>query len=215
MFRGDTVELGRTLRRATTAARWGGRDRVRSEHLLIALAAGRGPVAEVLVACGVTTAALRPVLRDLPAAGAGAVADRELLGTLGIDIGELLTVDPGDVPPRRASRFGPDAAAAYAASLRLALARRERAHRPEHLALVLVTLDAGVRTVLARAGVDPDRVLRRVAAAFPPPPVNPVLRCERRLAGDHRRRAIVRRYQRTTGRVVIRGALTRELISRP
>ena len=45
--------------------------------------------------------------------------------------------------------LGLDAQAVYEASLRLALARREREHRPEHLALALVTLDPGAAWVLA------------------------------------------------------------------
>ena len=59
---------------------------------------------------------------------------------------------------RRCARLRPpiglDAQAVYAASLRLALARWERHHRPEHLALTLVALDPGAHWVLHAAGVD-------------------------------------------------------------
>jgi hypothetical protein len=53
--------------------------------------------------------------------------------------------------------LGSDVRAAYEASLRLALARRERQHRPEHLALALVALDPGIGWVLAAAGLIADR----------------------------------------------------------
>jgi hypothetical protein len=98
--------------------------------------------------------------------------------------------------------LGLDAQAAYAAALRLALARREREHRPEHLALALIALDPGVAWVLKTANVDRKAVLADLAATFPPPRHNPLLTAERRLALPARHRDLVRRYQRTTGRAV-------------
>jgi hypothetical protein len=88
--------------------------------------------------------------------------------------------------------LGLDVQAAYEASLRFALARRAKAHRPEHLALMLVALDPGARWVL---GDRADAVLAGLARAYPPPGRNRVLRRERRVG------RIVRVYQRTCGRV--------------
>ncbi|MFD0886370.1 hypothetical protein ACFQ08_17630, partial [Streptosporangium algeriense] len=96
--------------------------------------------------------------------------------------------------------IGLDAQAAYAASLRLALARREREHRPEHLALTLVALDPGVAWTLTGANVNRQALLTHLATAFPPPRRNVLLRAERRLGLRHRHDHLVRHYQRTTGR---------------
>jgi hypothetical protein len=74
--------------------------------------------------------------------------------------------------------LGLDAQAAYAAGLRLALARREREHRPEHLALALIALDSGVAWVLKTANVDRKALLADLAATFPPPRRNPFLTAE-------------------------------------
>jgi hypothetical protein len=99
--------------------------------------------------------------------------------------------------------LGADAQAVYEASLRLALARREHQHRPEHLALTLAALDPGVHRVLTDLGVERRALLADLAAAFPPPRRNPLLRAERRLAHRSRYRHLVARYQRSTGRTAI------------
>ncbi|MFC6088765.1 peptidase [Saccharothrix lopnurensis] len=217
MFRGDHPELGRTMGRAQALARELGHPRTGGEHLLLALTDLVGHAD-----------ALREAVRAAPGDGAGAAADRETLAVLGVDPGDLLGVV--DRPParepllplgaRRARErcarteppLGLDAQAAYAASLRLALARREREHRREHLALTLVTLDPGVAWLLATARVNRAAVLADLVTRFPPPRRNPLLRAERRLGHGARRRDLVRRYERTTGREVVSGSAVPGLI---
>lgn len=164
--------------------------------------------------------------------GPGAAVDRDALATLGIDIDRLLHTSGTkslDRPPprepllpfkvtiarRRCARLNPplglDAQAVYEASLRLALARREREHRPEHLALTLVTLDPGATWVLTAAAVDTQVLLADLAAAFPPPQRNPLLSAERRLGQRHH--DLVRRYQHTTGRTATAGSAVAALIN--
>jgi hypothetical protein len=233
MFRGDHPELGRVLGRAAALARDLGHPRVGSEHLLLALATGGGTVATVLAERGATGAALGQAVRRAGPAGAGAAVDRDVLATLGIDLDRLLRMSgtaPLDRPPprepllplgaagarRRCARLSPplglDTQAAYEASLRLALARREREHRPEHLALALVALDPGAAWVLTAAGVDAPALLADLATAFPPPRRNPLLRAERRFGQRLRHHDLVRRYQRTTGRTATTGSAVAALI---
>lgn len=223
MFRGADPDLVDVLRRARAAARELGHPRTGSEHLLLALRAANHPVGAILTSHGVTASAVRAAADRAGALGAGVAADRDTLAPLGLDVERLLSrLDPAvmDRPTgrepllplggarsrRRCARMTPpiglDAQAAYEASLRLALARRDRAHRPEHLALCLVALDPGVAWVLRTAGVDASGLLAGLAKAFPPPGRNALLRAERRIGRDRRRRDLVNRYQRTTGRTV-------------
>jgi hypothetical protein len=234
MFRGDHPALGRVLSRALTLARDLGHPRTGSEHLLLALTTTNGIIATVLAEHGATARAVRQAVDLAAPAGAGAAADRDTLAPLGIDIDRLLSVSWTallDRPPmrepllpfgtakawRRCARMSPplglDAQAAYEASLRLALARREREHRPEHLTLALVTLDPGVAWVLDAAGVDPQPLRAALAAAFPPPRRNPLLRAERRFGLRMRHHDIVRRYQHTTGRTATAGCAVAVLIT--
>ncbi|MFJ6676740.1 Clp protease N-terminal domain-containing protein [Actinosynnema sp. NPDC091369] len=223
MFRGDHPDLKRTTGRVLRLALDLGHPRTGSEHLLAALAddtaAGRA-VADVLVRHGATPAAIRHAAHLAAPLGAGGAADRTLLAPLGVDLDRLLghggpALDrPAGREPlfplgaaeaqRRCARLTPrlDAQASCSASLRLALARREREHRPEHLALALTAMDPGVTWVLKAAGVDRAALLADLAATFPPPRRNPLLNAERRLGHRARHRALVRRYQRTTGRAV-------------
>ncbi|MGC5012929.1 Clp protease N-terminal domain-containing protein [Streptosporangium sp. DT93] len=194
---------------------------------------GEGGLATVLARYGVTREAVGNAVRDVAPAGAGAAADRDALAVLGIDLDWLLGASRAralDRPPvreplfplgaagarRRCARMRPplglDAQAAYEASLRLALARRERRHRPEHLALALVALDPGVARVLAATGTDARALLTALAVAFPPPRRAFPLRVERRLARRVRHRDIVRRYAHTTGRAVVSGPALAALI---
>jgi hypothetical protein len=210
-----------------------GHPRIGSEHLLLASTAA-SRVATVLAGRGVTTAAIQDVVCRAAPAGAGAAADRDTLATLGIDIDRLLrTSGPAslDHPPLREPMFplgtaaarrqcarlrppvGLDAQAVYAASLRLALARGEREHRPEHLVLALVALDPGVGWVLGAAGVDTQALLGDLTAAFPPPRRNLLLRAERRLGQQSRRHDLIRRYQQTTGRTATAGSALTTLIN--
>jgi ATP-dependent Clp protease ATP-binding subunit ClpA len=235
MFRGEHPELGRVLGRALAVARDLGHPRAGSEHLLLALTTTSGAVATVLAEHGATTAAVREAVGRAAPGGAGAAADRDTLAPLGIDLDRLLSGSwPAllDRPParepllpfgaagarRRCARLSPplglDAQAVYEASLRLALARREREHRTEHLALALVTLDPGAAWVLRTAGVDRQTLLAALAAAFPPPHRNPLLRVERRLGRRTRHHDIVRRYQRTSGRTASAGSAVAALIAR-
>jgi hypothetical protein len=98
--------------------------------------------------------------------------------------------------------LGLDAQAAYEASLRLALARRDRRHRPEHLAMVLAGLDPGGGWVLQEIGADAANLLAELSRAFPPPNRNLALRVERRIGRQSRCGSLVRAYQRTTGRAI-------------
>lgn len=218
MFRGDHLELSQVIRQAIALARSLEHPRTGSEHLLLALAAGSS-VAAVLANRGAAEETIRQAVLLAAPAGAGAAADRAALAPLGIDL-QRLAGTVLDRPPvrepllplgmaearRRCARqkppLGLDAQAAYEASLRLALARREREHRPEHLAFVLVTLDPGTSWILDAAGIDQRALLADLAAAFPAPRRNPVLRAERRLGQRVRHRDLVRRYQHTTGRTV-------------
>lgn len=219
MFRGDHPDLHRTIGRAVRLARDLGHPRTGSEHLLAALA--HSPVADVLLRHGATAEAIRDAAHLAAPLGAGGAADRAVLAPLGVDLDRLLGGTPAlDRPAgrepllplgaaearRRCARFDPplglDAQASYAASLRLALARRERDHRPEHLALALTALDPGVAWVLKAAGVDRAALLAALAEEFPSPRRNPLLTAERRLGHRARRRDLVRRYERTTGRAV-------------
>ncbi|MER7128985.1 Clp protease N-terminal domain-containing protein [Streptosporangium saharense] len=221
MFRGDHPELGRTMVRAWMLARDLGHPRVGSEHLLLSLASDEGTVATVLTAHGATRIVLGEAVHHAAPTGAGAAADRESLAALGIDLDRLLGPSGAralDRPPSRESLFplgtararrhcalanppiGLDTQAVYAASLRLALARREREHRPEHLALTLVALDPGAAWTLSAANVNRQALLTHLAAAFPPPRRNPLLRAERRIALRHRHDYLIRHYQQTTGR---------------
>lgn len=222
MFRGDHAELTRVIGRARAAARELGHPRVGSEHVLLAIA-GRG----MLV--GVDAAGVREKVRLAAPLGAGVAADREVLAALGGDLdGILERLGPGgiDRSTRRERRpgaerarrrcaamvppLGLDVQAVYEASLRLALARRERWHRPEHLAMALVALDPGARWVL---GDEADAVLAGLARAYPPPRRNRVLRFERRLGRNRRGERLVRDYQRTSGRTPSSGQALGALIA--
>ncbi|HEX8626550.1 MAG TPA: Clp protease N-terminal domain-containing protein [Catenuloplanes sp.] len=234
MFRGDHPDLGRVWGGAPALARALGHPRVGSEHLLLALTTAGGDVSTVLADHGATATAIRDAVRRAAPLGAGAAADRDLLATLGIDVDRLLSASgtaaldraPAGEPllplgavtaRRRCARMDPplglDAQAAYEASLRLALARRECEHRPEHLALTLVALDPGAAWALRAAGADPRTVLTHLAATFPPPARNPLLRGERRLGRQRRQHDLVRRYQHTTGRTATAGPAIAALIA--
>lgn len=232
MFKGDHPDLKRTLDHALRLALDLGHPRTGSEHLLAALAAlatplgtpppTTSPLSDVLHRHGATTSAILDAAHLAAPLGAGGAADRVVLAPLGVDLDRLLgpaatALDrPSAREPflplgtaearRRCARLTPppglDAQAAYEASLRLALARREREHRPEHLALALTALDPGVAWVLKTADVDRNALLADLAATFPPPRRNPLLTAERRLGLPSRHRDLVRRYQRTTGRAV-------------
>ena len=232
MFRGDHPALTRAMHRGLALARGLGHPRAGSEHLLLALAEAEDAVGAVLARRGVTESAVRAAVRLAAPLGAGAAADRDTLTPLGLDP-FLSRLSPAvlDRPPareplfplggaaarRRCARLDPplglDAQASYEASLRLALARWDRDHRPEHLALVLVALDPGVAWVLAAAGVDPPALLTDLAATFPPPHRNRLLRAERRLGRRSRQHDLVRRYEHTTGRTVTSPTILPTLIT--
>ncbi|MDG4790826.1 Clp protease N-terminal domain-containing protein [Micromonospora sp. WMMD1102] len=196
-------------------------------------AAAAHTVGALLGRYGGTEQAIRTAVRRAAPLGAGAAADRDLLAPLGVDVAGLLsrlspstldrTTRPEPLLPfgaararRRCARanppFGLDAQAAYEASLRLALARRDREHRPEHLALALVALDPGVAWALEAAAVDRPTLLTELAAAFPAPARNPLLRAERRIGQRSRGHDLIRRYQHTTGRTVTSAGAVATLI---
>jgi hypothetical protein len=202
MFRGDHPDLRRVLGRARSVVRTG------SEHLLLALCAE--PLGEILARHGVTERSVAEAVLQAAPMGAGAAADRETLAVLGVDVDALLNLAVLDRPParepllpfggakarRRCARLGIglDAQAAYEASLRLALARRDREHRPQHLALTLVALDPGVAWVLDHVNVDAAALLADLAAEHPATRWRPGRRSMYR--------DLVRRYENTTGRSV-------------
>jgi hypothetical protein len=235
MFDGNQAAMNRVLGRALALARGLGHPRAGSEHLLLALAAGGGPVAVVLAGHGATAGAVTAAVRAAGPRGAAAAADRDVLAVIGVDLDRLLggaagagalerPAGPRPVFPLGAGKararcarlvppLGSDAQSAWAASLRLALARRERQHRPEHLALALVALDPGAGWVLTQAGVRGPALLAGLAAAFPPPRRNALLRAERHLGRRSRHRGIVRRYQRQTGRTATAAMAVATLIA--
>lgn len=233
MFQGDHPDLHRVMGRARALARDLGHRRTGSEHLLLALTSAGGAVGTLLAEHGATPPAVRRAMSGAAPLGAGVAADRDLLATLGIDVDRLLSaagmtsLDRGNTREsllprgaasarRRSTRMSPptglDAQAAYEASLRLALARRDRQHRPEHLALALVALDPGAAWVLAAADVDTRTLLADLATAFPPPRRDPLLRAERRLGRQLRHRHLVQRYQRASGRTATAGSAIAALI---
>ncbi|WP_158841980.1 Clp protease N-terminal domain-containing protein [Saccharothrix deserti] len=231
MFQGDHPDLNRTIGRALKLALDLGHPRTGSEHLLAALSDAPAPLNAVLHRHGATASAIRDAAHLAAPLGAGGAADRAVLAPLGVDLDRLLGGTPAlDRPAGRepllplgaakARRhcanlrppLGLDAQAAYAASLRLALARRERNHRPEHLALALTALDPGVAWVLKTANIDRKALLADLAATFPPPRRNPLLTVERHLGHRARHRDLVRRYQRTTGREVVSASALPALI---
>jgi hypothetical protein len=221
MFRGDHPDLRGAVLRGLAIARDLGHPRAGSEHLLLALSTAGGALGAVLERHGATEAAIVEAVRQAAPLGAGAAADRDALAPLGIDVDRVLSrLGPAvlDRPTarepllplgaararRRCARLSPplglDAQAAYEASLRLALARREREHRTEHLALTLAALDPGTASVLTAAGVDTPTLLADLANTFPPPHRNLLIRTERRIERRARQDDLIRRYQHTTGR---------------
>jgi hypothetical protein len=233
MFHGDDPSLVHTMDRAVRAADEVGHPRVGSEHLLLALTLEDGPLADLFRCHGITAPALRDIVHTAPL-GAGAASDRQLLRVLGVDLDVLLGAAgpaPLDHPARRQPVFplgahrararcaqkqppiGLDAQAAYSASLRLALARREPTHRPEHLALTLVALDPGINWVLQTAGTDREALLADLRCAFPPPRRHMLWRIERRLGRALRCNNLIRRYQDLTGRDVIDRTALPQLVS--
>lgn len=234
MFHGDHPELRRVMDHARVTASTLGHPRTGSEHLLLSLSSVVAPIGAVLNRSGATMTVLEEVVCQAAPRGAGAAADRQTLAPLTIDLDRLLSsANPTvlDRPParepllpfgavrarRNAARLDPplglDAQAAYEASLRLALARRDHDHRPEHLALSLVALDPGVAWALRTARVDAETLLADLASAFPPPRRNLLLRAERRIGQRARSRDLLLRYQRTTGRVAASGAVPTTLIA--
>lgn len=227
MFRGDDVALARIMHRAVEVARRLGHPRVGSEHLLLALVEDHGSLSDVWADHAISEQAIQNAVVATAPAGAAAAADRTTLAPLGVSIDRLLDsfgTAVLDRPPVKEPKFslgvrrarqrcarstppvGLDVQAAYEASLRLAIARREHRHRPEHLAIALVALDPGVAWVLTKTGIDGRRLLCDLVNAFPPPQRNrPV-----HTTGSARQRlrcaAITRRYERTSGRTPVSGA---------
>jgi hypothetical protein len=221
MFRGDDDRLRHVLMDSFAAARDLGQPRVGSEHLLLALSRDGGPVGEMLRRHHASADELRVALRAAAPLGAGAAADRDLLDVLAVDLDGLLdtcSVAPLDRPIGRQpflplqSRqerqrcahleppLGLDALAGYEAGLRLAIARRERWYRPEHLGQVLISLDPGIAWVFAFIGVDRERLFQDLAARFPPPTPRGAAHARRRFTSRSGSRAVIRRYENLVGR---------------
>ena len=212
MFRGDTAALKRTMCAAAKAAKRLGHGEPRSEHLLLALCENSTAVAQTLREHGVTATAVAGLITRPGVAPAAIEADRALLASVGVDLDELLAgAGTGALAPRsgkppllplggRRNRWGaPDFRAAYEASLRLALARMERDHRPEHLLMALLEFDRGCAWLLERCGADHAELRSAVHKGFPPPRRNAVIRAARSGTWKRRYRAIERRYENTAG----------------
>lgn len=214
MFNGDHPQVVAVLHRAAVAAQQWQQPRVGSEHLLTALTESGGPLAVLLARHGATGRAVELAVRVAAPLGAGAAADRQLLGMLGVDLDSLvgysgqatLGQPMGRQPlfPLGADRarkrcahlkpaWGTDTQAVYEASLRLALGRQEHQHRPEHLALALLALDPGIAWVLEQIGVNRPALLRDLEQAFPAPQRNRLAVGTRWQSRRYRHRGIVRR----------------------
>lgn len=94
MFHGQSPELSRVVTDASRSAAELGCSRVGSEHLLLALSAIGGPLAELLGAAGATEEALRRAVEAAKPHGAGAAADRAVLAPLGVDLDLLVAGGP-------------------------------------------------------------------------------------------------------------------------
>jgi hypothetical protein len=233
MFHGDDPKLACVMDRAVRAAQELGHPRTGSEHLLVALAGEKGTLADLLLDHGVSVPTVQHVVSTAPM-GASAAADGQLLRAIGVDLDALFDATGWGLFDHPASRLpifplgarkararcartqppiGLDAQAAYSASLRLALARRERTHRPEHLALILIALDPGVNLVLRVAGADHLALLSDIRSTFPPPRRCMLWRIERHLCRAARCNHLVRRYQDLTGRDVVDRTALPQLVS--
>lgn len=219
MFKGDDPSLGRAFQQATASARRLGHPRVGVEHLLVGLAGGEDDLAGLFARHGATRQVLEEAACEAAPLGAGGAADRELLAPVGVDLDGLVgtvataTLDRlvGRQPllplgsgaaRRRCASWNPplglDAQGAYEASLRLALARRERQHRPEHLAMVLVSLDPGANWVLAQLPIARHELLGDLQRTFPASR-HPAVSVGA-LGRSRHQRDLLRRYRATTGR---------------
>lgn len=231
MFAGDTPPLIGVMASARHVARQLGHPRVRSEHLLAALADDHLGTASVLSRHGVSAAAAREAADAAGPSGAGVAADRSLLASLGIQAGSLLEAANIERPFGRQPQFplgasvasrrcdamtppvGLDAQAAYEASLRVALAHRDQAHRPEHLGFVLVGIDPGVAWLMGQIGVNRMALLADLAATFPCPPRNRLLAMGRHVGRHARSATLIGRYERLTGRSAVDPAAIRALLA--
>ncbi len=225
MFKGDTVELSDTLKDACSQGRRLGHRRVGSEHVLLALSNADGTVGRILREAGVTPEAVLSVIGRARVGPAVVEADRAALRSIRLDDHALRedaieqfgpeVFDPrprGRRPllplgARRAERLcaamrppiGHDAQALYEASLRLALARRDRGHDLHHLLLAMLWVDRGVSWLIGELGVDRASLRSAVDTAFPLRRANLLMHIERQLAWQHRSWQIRRRYMLRTG----------------
>lgn len=224
MFHGDTDELTRTLWAAVVHGRRMQYRRIGSEHLLLALCETPGAVGQALRVVGATPAAVWSVI-GRPGIGPAAVeADRAALQAVGIDDGVLRedamkqfglqVFDPRPrgrhlfpLGARRAEQrcaatqppIGHDAQALYEASLRYALARRDRRHDVHHLLLAMLEVDRGVAWVLGELDADRALLMSAIEKTFPLRRGRLLMRIERRLAWRTRTRHIAQRYRLRTG----------------
>jgi hypothetical protein len=221
MFQGDHPDLVRVMAGALDLARELHHPRCGSEHLLLATVSAGGTLGASFGSFGVTDSSLLWAMSQAAPQGAGAAIDRDMLAALGIDLDALISQAGPAFLDQRAARppllpcgaasarnrcaasappIGLDAQATYEASLRLALARRDRVHRPEHLAFTLVAVDPGAGWLLRSIAVDAGGLLRALATALPSRGRNPLIKADRRIGRRWRCNSILRRYQNTTGR---------------
>jgi hypothetical protein len=212
MFRGDTGQLKTTMCAAVKAAKRLGHTEPRTEHLVLALCEGQTEAAALLRRHNVQPATVEAIITRPDVAPAAIEADRALLASVGVDLDGLLAETgsaalaprsgPAPLLPLGGKRFQKGAAdyrAAYEASLRLALARMDLDHRPEHLLLALLEFDRGCAWLLDRCGADRTELYTAANNAFPPPRRNAFIRAARSGTWKRRYQAIVRRYENTAG----------------
>ncbi len=169
---GRAREANRSIRRGVDAARDWGHEAVGSEHLLVGIARGHGPGADLLAALGVSRDAVEDEVRRR-IAGRGEDPegpDPVALASLGIDVDRVRSagdVTAGTAPVRRRrTRLTPEARVAIEAAVPVATDRRDRRLTSAHLLAGLVVSRASrARDVLDALEVGPADVL----AALPRP----------------------------------------------
>ena len=148
MFERFARESRRAVVRAQDAARLMGAEQVEPEHLLLALSEGDDPAGRALAEVGVDRAAIEVAIEE------------DLVATL-----QIVGVPPSVVastpcyPRQDRPGFSVQAKRALEQSLHEAVRRGDRRLGPEHVLLgVLHRPGATVARVLARLGVDPERL---------------------------------------------------------
>ncbi|HEY8199988.1 MAG TPA: Clp protease N-terminal domain-containing protein [Actinomycetota bacterium] len=173
MFERFTKEARMVVTGAQELARRSGADHIGTEHILLGLAASGGVAASLLSEVGATGEAIGAALDRLD--------DAHLLGTLGIDVGEVRAsvervFGPGAWAAAGASAgrggrkggipFTADAKKALELSLREAIAIQGKTIEGGHILLGLLRTGGRPVEVLAGLGVDTAALRRRIQEAM-------------------------------------------------